>query len=91
MAATWLNNPQGPWRLRVVGHQAAMNGVLNLSILDGWWPEGWCMEAPAGRSAAATRARQPDDLVSLYDADERSDAHVYKDRPKWISMMRASK
>jgi starch phosphorylase len=37
----WLNTPRRPLEAcGTSGMKAAMNGVLNLSILDGWWPEG---------------------------------------------------
>src|SRR5678816_1652504 len=47
----WLNTPRRPLEAcGTSGMKAAMNGVLNLSILDGWWPEGcdhgkngWCI------------------------------------------------
>ena len=44
----WLNNPQRPLEASgTSGIKAAMNGVLNLSILDGWWPEG-CWHGSTG-------------------------------------------
>jgi starch phosphorylase len=38
----WLNNPQYPLEAcGTSGQKAAINGVLNLSVLDGWWDEGY--------------------------------------------------
>jgi starch phosphorylase len=38
----WLNNPRRPLEASgTSGQKAAMNGVINVSILDGWWDEGY--------------------------------------------------
>jgi starch phosphorylase len=45
----WLNNPRAPLEASgTSGMKAAANGVLNLSILDGWWIEGWAASHDAG-------------------------------------------
>ena len=42
----WLNNPTRPLEASgTSGEKAIMNGVLNLSVLDGWWAEGYIKDA----------------------------------------------
>src|SRR5207237_1604099 len=41
----WLNNPRRPFEASgTSGMKAALNGVVNTSILDGWWVEGYSPE-----------------------------------------------
>jgi starch phosphorylase len=52
----WLNNPRRPLEASgTSGMKAAMNGVINLSILDGWWDEGY-----DGRNGWAIGGREMD-------------------------------
>ena len=99
----WLNNPRRPKEASgTSGMKAAMNGVLNLSVLDGWWPEG-CRHGETGWSigdsdnatvdltAAEIEAIDARDRDSLYRvlADEVIPRYQ-DDRPAWMSMMVAS-
>src|SRR5262249_50628886 len=58
----WLNNPREPMEASgTSGMKASINGVPNLSIADGWWPEaysganGWLI-SPAGSDEAEAEA-----------------------------------
>jgi glycogen phosphorylase len=70
----WLNNPRRPLEASgTSGQKAAMNGVLNLSILDGWWPEGfdghngWAIGD--GSSNAVVEGDNTEDKIDAADAD----------------------
>jgi starch phosphorylase len=70
--------------------KAALNGLLNLSILDGWWPEacehgvnGWAIGSGGSSDDAA-------DLAALQQTIERDVLPAWADRGRWIAMMQAS-
>ncbi|MDA8334115.1 MAG: alpha-glucan family phosphorylase [Peptococcaceae bacterium] len=63
----WLNTPRRPLEASgTSGQKAAINGVLNLSVLDGWWPEAYDGE----NGFAIGREDYPDD-----DTQDREDSH----------------
>jgi len=87
----WLNNPILPLEAcGTSGMKAALNGVLNLSIPDGWWAEacehgvnGWAI----GDGSPADDER---DLESLFEIIEREVLPAWADRARWTKLMLAS-
>ena len=90
----WLNNPRRPKEASgTSGMKAAMNGVLNLSILDGWWPEA-CNHGVNGWQFGDGYENAKEALLDKHDfkafkkvlADEV--LPTYYERPgQWIDMM----
>ena len=81
----WLNNPIRPLEASgTSGMKAAMNGVPNLSILDGWWPEGfqgdngWAIGGE--RDIVDAHMRDEDDAASLYHILKHNVVPTYYDR-----------
>ena len=90
-ADIWLNTPLPPMEASgTSGMKAALNGVLNLSVLDGWWIEAWIEDA-TGWSIGDDEAPQKDGHHA-YDLYDKLEAKVlplyYGDRGRWIWMMK---
>jgi starch phosphorylase len=86
----WLNTPQPPLEASgTSGMKAALNGVLNLSVLDGWWIEA-CVDGVTGWSIGRDGADEPGQHAgALYDKLEGQVLPLYyRDRARWIWMMK---
>ena len=88
----WLNTPLRPNEASgTSGMKATLNGVPNLSILDGWWAEacddgenGWAI----GDAEHANDAADADYLYRLLE--EQVIPTYYNDQKKWLSLIRES-
>lgn len=99
----WLNNPRRPHEASgTSGQKVAIHGGLNLSILDGWWPEGydgsngWSIGSDASHEYLDPEIQDPQDADLLYGELESSVIPLFYDRDEsgipegWVNMMRSS-
>ncbi|WP_124711121.1 alpha-glucan family phosphorylase [Gordonia insulae] len=95
----WLNNPVRPMEAcGTSGMKSAMNGGLNLSIMDGWWDEmadgenGWAI--PSAEGVADEHRRDDLEAEALYSLLEESVIPLFYNRSadgvpeRWVDMVR---
>ncbi len=96
----WLNNPRAPLEASgTSGQKAALNGVPHLSILDGWWYEGyqgtngWAIDSGVPQGAS-DEDRDNADADTLYRVLEEEVVPLYFDRDsdgiprQWIHLVK---
>jgi len=97
----WLNNPRRPMEASgTSGQKAAANGVINFSVLDGWWAEGYNQKNgwTIGTNAEYSSYEEQDkaDSESIYETLENKIIPMYYDQDrngmskKWVEMMKNS-
>ena len=97
----WLNTPRRPYEASgTSGQKASLNGIPNLSILDGWWPEaydgtnGWAIGTE--QEYDNLDAQDWDDAQHLYQILENEVAPAYYDRDdsgvsaRWVAIAKAA-
>jgi len=100
-ADAWLNTPRRPFEAcGTSGMKAAINGVINISILDGWWYEGYSDSAgwAIGHGDVYTDSNYQDIIESqaLYNVLENDVIPTFYNRksgdvsPLWLNRMKVS-
>ena len=97
----WLNNPRRPMEASgTSGQKASVNGVVNFSVLDGWWAEGYNQKNgwTIGTNAEYPSYEEQDlaDSKSMYDTLENKIIPAYYNKDKngiskvWMQYMKNS-
>ncbi len=99
----WLNTPTRPLEASgTSGEKAEMNGVLNFSVLDGWWYEGYRFDEKAGWALTDKRTFQDQsqqdklDAATIYSMLENEIIPLYFEKnskgysPRWIQYIKGS-
>ena len=97
----WLYNPRRPMEASgTSGQKASVNGVINFSVLDGWWAEGYNQKNgwTIGTNAEYPSYEEQDkaDSESMYSTLENKIIPIYYDKDKsgisknWIELMKNS-
>ena len=93
----WLNTPLRPMEASgTSGMKAAHNGVINFSVLDGWWAEGW-IENLTGWAIGPHSAESDNAETTLKEAEDLYNKleyvitpMFYDRRDEWVKMMKNS-
>ena len=97
----WLNNPRRPMEASgTSGQKASLNGVINFSVLDGWWLEGYNSKngwmIGENQEYADYESQDRVDSQSIYDILENKIIPIYYEKnedgisEKWLQYMKES-